>query len=389
MVATSRPVEVFMFIDALGWEIVQRTGFMKDVLPERHPIRMQFGYSCSAIPTILTGKTPGEHGHLSAFRYDPEHSPFKKLDFMTSLLRPVSFWNRGRIRYYLSKFVKKCCGITGYFQLYHVPFKKLKYMDYIEKKDMFLAGGMEQVENLRDVLDASGIKFHIADWHLNDEENILLGRDAIQNGCDFVFIYTAGLDGVLHAHVNEPQIIQQKLDWYDSLNRTLFKTGKDIHLTVFSDHGMTPLAYTVDVRAAVEETGLEFGKDYGVCYDSTMVRFNYLSPDSKEKIHKAMDPLEKHGRWLSPEDEKAYGIYRDDRYFGDEIFFMNVGIQVIPSDMGEHPLNGMHGFEPTDERSLAAVLSNVAIPDDVREVKDYFELMVSSIEEIKKSRKTQ
>ena len=57
-------VEIFLFIDALGWELVSKTGFMAEKLPFRRKIEMQFGYSSTAIPTILSGKTPSEHGHL-------------------------------------------------------------------------------------------------------------------------------------------------------------------------------------------------------------------------------------------------------------------------------------------------------------------------------------
>ena len=57
-------VEVFLFIDALGWELVQRTNFMSEKLPFRRKVEMQFGYSSTAIPTILSGKRPSEHGHL-------------------------------------------------------------------------------------------------------------------------------------------------------------------------------------------------------------------------------------------------------------------------------------------------------------------------------------
>ena len=383
MSTSSRPVEVFMFIDALGWDIVNRTGFLKDILPERRSARMQFGYSCSAIPTILTGVPPASHGHLSAFRFDPEHSPFTRISWLGKLFHPSFFWNHSRIRYRLSKFVKFCCGFTGYFQLYQMSFARLRYMDYIEKTDMFMPHGMGDIANLRDVLDSSGIKFHMADWHWDDEKNILMAREAISSGAEFVFIYTASLDGVLHQYVNDPDVVQQKLDWFDKHIRTLFTTGRDIHLTIFSDHGMTPLTYTVDVRSEVEKTGLRFGIDYGACYDSTMARFTYLSKDAKARIHQAMEPLAKHGRWLTADEEKEYGIYRDDRFFGDEIFFMNVGIQIVPSDMGAKALNGMHGFEPTDILSQAAILSDSPIPEDIQSVTDYFSLMTRRIDEIK------
>ncbi len=45
-----------MFIDAMGWEVLKDREFLSDLLPYRQPVEMQFGYSCTAIPTILTGE---------------------------------------------------------------------------------------------------------------------------------------------------------------------------------------------------------------------------------------------------------------------------------------------------------------------------------------------
>lgn len=53
-----KEVSIFMFIDALGWETVKKHNFMKDILPHQNSVKMQFGYSCTAIPTILTGERP-------------------------------------------------------------------------------------------------------------------------------------------------------------------------------------------------------------------------------------------------------------------------------------------------------------------------------------------
>src|SRR5439155_20183 len=70
---------VFVLIDAFGWEIAQRLGFLSDALPHRAPLRTVLGYSSGAIPTMLTGKSPAEHGHWNLFYYDPEGSPFRWL----------------------------------------------------------------------------------------------------------------------------------------------------------------------------------------------------------------------------------------------------------------------------------------------------------------------
>ena len=380
----NKTVEIFLFIDALGWKIVSDHAFLADLLPYRKKITMQFGYSSSAIPTILSGKTPAVHGHLGLFRFAPESSPFKALSRLAFLFKPAAFWDRGRVRHHLSLLLKKYYGFTGYFQLYRMPLWKLKFMDYCEKQDLFTARGMAPVANLHDTLTARGVKFHISDWHLSDKENYLAAEKAIENGKNFLFVYTASLDGLLHDRVGDFQVVRSKLDeirqQVESLYQKAEKHAEKVHFTIISDHGMTPLAGTVDIMGAMAESGLVFGKDYGACYDSTMARFYYLTEKAAQIIPRVMQSFP--GRFLSKEEEIRYGIYRADRIFGDSIFLLDAGIQIVPSDMGGKPLNGMHGFIPENEHSFAAALSNEPLPEKLEQVADYFDLMIERAEQL-------
>ena len=379
-------VEIFLFIDALGWELVSRTSFMAEKLPFRKKTEMQFGYSSTAIPTILSGRSPAEHGHLGLFRFAPDHSPFRILGKLAPFMRPRSLWNRGRVRHWLSRVIGRLYGFTGYFQLYQMPFRKLAMMDYCEKRDLFAKGGMGPVENLRDLLDRLGVKGHISDWHIGDRRNFEAARQAVSAGTPFLFIYTAELDALLHQYpVLLHDRIREKVEWYRSQILSLFQLcreqNKTLRLTVISDHGMTPLTRTVDLRSAIEKTNLKFGRDYGACYDSTMFRVTFLKPEAEPVIRRAVEPFKDAGHWLSEDEEKYYGIYRSDRPFGDAIFLMDPGIQIAPSDMGARALNGMHGFAPEDKNSQAVILSTDEIPDSIRRVADYYQLMKQRIEE--------
>ena len=371
---------IFLFIDALGWEVVEQTGFLQNLLPYRRKVAMQFGYSSSAIPTILSGQPPAVHKHLGLFRFAPPQSPFRWMRWLSPLLKPASLWNRGRVRNCLSKLLGGLYGFTGYFQLYQVPFAKLPYLDYCEKRDLFVPGGMEEVENLCDLLNHSGRRFHISDWRLSDQRNFAEARKTLAQGAEFLFIYTAGLDAVLHQSPDpKSEAVKAKLEWYrreiEALLGTCREAGQSPRLTVISDHGMTPLKRTADLKAAVEATGLVFGRDYGACFDSTMFRVNFLRPGAEAVIKAALQPFETCGHWLSEAEERAYGIYREDRLFGDAIFLMNPGVQIVPSDMALKSLPGMHGYAPEDRNSYAAILSNAEIPPEVRHVSDYFQLI--------------
>ena len=178
--------------------------------------------------------------------------------------------------------------------------------------------------------------------------------------------------------------VQNKLEeiktQIDHLYAKALEYAETVHLTVISDHGMTPLSGTVDIMGAISRSGLVFGRDYGVCYDSTMARFHYLSEHAPHVISDIMETFP--GHFLTQEEEITWGIFRPDRAFGDGIFLLDPGIQIVPSDMGEKPLNGMHGFTPEDEHSFAAILSNTAVPEEVEQVADYFKLMIERAEKL-------
>ena len=226
--------------------------------------------------------------------------------------------------------------------------------------------------------------FHISDWHLSDDKNYIAAEKAIENGKTFLFVYTAGFDGVLHDKVGNSNAVQAKLNeirlQIESLYRKAEEFAENVHFTVISDHGMTPLAGSVDIMKAVDASKLVFGKDYGACFDSTMARFYYLNEKAEPVISELMKNFP--GHFLSKDEEIKYGIYRTDRIFGDAIFLLDAGIQIVPSDMGNKPLNGMHGFAPEDEHSFAAILSNAEIPQKVEKVADYFDFMIERADEL-------
>lgn len=372
------PVRVYVFVDALGWKQVERYGFLEDILPYRRKIEMQLGYSCTAIPTILSGKRPNEHGHFAFYDYAPEASPFKAMKYLAPFLKPASFWRRGRVRHHLSNIIKRFYGFTGYFQLYSVPVERLPKLDYCEKKDLFVPHGLSPVENIADVWARQKMRYHISNWRLSEEDNFRIARDLFRNGSiDRAFVYSAAFDALQHDNAGRDEVLAPRVaayaDTIRSIYRALSDSGREFELTVFSDHGMTPLRGTIDAPSALKATGLVWGEDYASAIDATMARFWWLKDGAKEAVEKAFAGFQ--GRWLTREEMEYHGIWREDKKFGDAIFLAAPGIQFCPGDMGVKPLNGMHGFDPSDEDSNAAWLSTVPVPDGVTRVCDYFAVM--------------
>ncbi len=372
-----KKVSIFMFIDAFGWEIQKKYKFLEDLLPYRYPAQMQFGYSCTAIPTILTGQKPTQHKHLTFYYYNPEESPFKAFKYLKFL--PKTIFDRWRFRHQFSKIIKKINGYTGYFEIYSMPFERLPYFDYIEKKDLFIPGGLSPVKNLADVLEEKQIPYHISNWRLSETENIqALEEDIKAEKIDFAFLYTASMDGLLHNVTKDGKEVQPKLDWYASKIKNLIKEVEkhyeDYSLFVMSDHGMTSLTQEVDVKKEIESLGFRWGIDYVALYDSTMVHFWFLNDKCRPHIMKKAESIP-YSHFVTQADKVKYGIDFEDNMYGEEILLMDPGVQVVPSDMGIKSLPGMHGFSPEHEDSYAAWMGTDPLDNPPKWVGDYFTIM--------------
>ena len=383
-----KKIAIFMFIDAMGWEIIKDRSFLKDLLPHRYRVGMQFGYSSTAIPTILTGEKPTVHKHLSFYYYAPEKSPFKMMKYLGLGMLPSSIADRWRVRHILSKVVARYYGFTGYFEMYAMPFSRIHLFDYIEKTDIFVPGGLSPVKNLADTLEANRISYHISNWRLQESQNIeALTKDLQKGEINFAFLYTAAMDGLLHRVTKNGAEIDVKMKWYEDNIRKLMKEAQsnyqDVYFTVFSDHGMTTLAGVVDMKREVEKLGLIFGKDYAAVYDSTMVRLWFLNDSARDIILEALSKAP-HSHILDDMELKKYSIDFHDHMYGDTILLMDPGWQIAPCDMGLKALPGMHGFAPEHEDSYAALLSSDPVDIQLGCVDDYFRLMREKMDWLRK-----
>ena len=276
-------------------------------------------------------------------------------------------------------------GYTGYFQLYQVPYDKLCYFNYCEKEDIFASKGLSPLRNLRDVLEESDLRFLISDWRKPESYNLdELEQALLDNKIDFAFVYTAQLDSFLHDSILDENAVSSRLRFYEDRLKSLFtllkKRGILTKFTVISDHGMTPLKSTVDLMKIVSELELEFAKDYVAIYDSTMARFWYLVPKAKRIIQSRLSKSDCKGSFITEEEKEFYGINFENNKFGEDIFLMETGIQIAPSDLGQKPLNGMHGFTPEDKDSYACLLSTQTPSFAPVELKYYFHLMKNDID---------
>ncbi|QQR75657.1 MAG: alkaline phosphatase family protein [Holophagales bacterium] len=368
---------VVMFVDACGWEVIRSRPWFLDRLPYRQKAASLFGFSSACVPAILSGRRPDENDHWSSFYYSPATSPFKALKLLRAL--PASLFDRGRVRRYLSKAIAVAYGFTGYFQIYNLPFEVLPLFDYAEKKDIFKPGGINRGPSIFDHLVATGVPYHVSNWHNSEEANVAALRSAVKAGEPrFAFLYSANLDGLMHEVTKASPAVDDKLRWYEAQIDSLLADARqrygEVRFALISDHGMATIHRVVDLMPRIEALGLAFGVDYAAVYDSTMIRFWYFRDGAEARIREAL-PGDADGRWVERPELEAYGTFWPDHRFGQGIYALDPGVLLNPSHMGRVAPAGMHGYRPEHPDSDATLLASFTPSTPIRSIVDFHGLM--------------
>ena len=375
-----KKLSLFLFIDAFGWEIKQRhPEFMEDLILDSKPLETILGYSSACDPSIISGLTPSEHKLWSSYYYDPKNSPFKWTKPLALL--PDFIFRCEQIRGPMSKWIKKRCGFTGYFPLCAVPFKDLPLFNYAEKKCIWAAGGLPKGKSIFDLLDQKNIPYYTHNSSYSDETRFdNLRRHIEQRALEFAYCSLGKLDALMHAKGNNHPDIGKLMNGYDQQIRALITTAEkqydDVSWYLFTDHGMHNITQTHDLIYDIKMLGLKWKKDYVAFYDSTMARFWFFNDSARNAVSHCL----KHhpqGRILSDAELRVQGIFFDDHQYGELIFLINSGIQIVPSFMGTKPCKGMHGFDPADSDSKACILSNKPIPESITKIQHIHQLMLN------------
>ncbi|MDY0318799.1 MAG: alkaline phosphatase family protein [Candidatus Cloacimonadaceae bacterium] len=367
-----KKLAMYVFIDALGWEIYKRYGFLEELAPESRKLKTTFGFSSAADPSILTGRYPDEHTHWSSFIYDPQNSPFKGMQYLAKL--PPKIFDRWRVRHNLSKLIKRLHSFTGYFELYSVPFKHLPYFDYLEKRDYFVPGGILATDTIFDWCVQHDIPYYCSNWRHSEDQILLENKKVISEGkAQFIYVYLPKLDGVMHNFGPFSDQSEAKLKDLEQKILGLFNYARriydDVSLYVISDHGMAPVTGSYDLMKDIETLGLEYGKDYIAFYDSTMARFWWHNDAAKTAILDHLSTLDC-GYVVPNEELKLLRVQFPHNKFGDTYFLMNEGLLINPSYMGLEVIPGMHGYHPDASHSYSVMLSNRQIPQDILSITD-------------------
>ncbi|WP_294964994.1 alkaline phosphatase family protein [Sulfurimonas sp.] len=365
----SKKLVIHTFIDAFGYEIYRHYPcFLKGIVTNSKPLKSVLGFTNTCLPSILSGQYPQEHKQASLF-FHSDDSPFK---WMKPLSFLPGFFNRFRVRNILSKIVKKLHNYTGYFQLYSIPFDKLGYFDFTEKKDYFVPGA--PFNTIFDYCVQNNIDYHCSNWRKSESENLkAIKQDIKEEKVNFAWLYLPSLDGTMHTHGTTSDTTRARVAYLDKELRAVYEEAlehyDEVSFYVFSDHGMYDVTTGYDLISDIEALDLEYGKDYVAMYDSTMARFWFKNETAREKITKALS-LVKEGSILDDDDLKRVKTYFEDGRFGELFFLMDPKVMINPSYFGKNLIKGMHGYHPDAKGSNAAILSNKKIDDSILSITD-------------------
>ena len=358
----STPLSIYVLVDALGWDLIKRRPFLDDVLTDRRWLVTILGYSSGAIPTILTGKEPATHGHWNLF-YRSDRSPFRWTRPFGRI--PAKYLETRITRRAVKYLTKRMSGYSGYFSIYAYPIAHLPHFDLTEKRDIYRPGGLDH-PSVFDDFENHGIRWECYNYHRYSDAQILAlaPTRARTTEARVLFLYLSGLDHYLHFNIHDTRGVDRMLAWYEAGLRRVWEaareTGRDVRMFVFSDHGMTPIRWTYDLRRDVAALGLKILDDYLPAYDSTMARFWVTSDRARAKLTELMidHPC---GTLLSRAELERLGVWFEDGRYYHLLFLAKPGLLISPSDMGRIRFAGMHGYHPSEPTADALLLASTPV----------------------------
>lgn len=347
-----RPVVLVFLVDALGWEIVERFGFGRDEFPTRAPLGTVLGYSSAAIPSLLSGTTPGEHGSWAMFKRADGGGSFGFAARAPRLPRALEW----RARKWARRYADARSHVGAYYSLYEIPLHLLHRFDLGQKDDPFQPGGLAR-ETVFDWMRRESIRYRLWYYRTAEEDNFAGAEHALSGDANVLFVYTAELDALMHRVGIFHDSVAARLTRYSAFLRSMRATARERGLALttilLSDHGMTNVTNVVDAWNPMARAG-RLGRDYLAFFDSTMVRVW----GSTAAIEAAAASLASHGRLLSDDELRGFGCWFPAREYGDAVVLANPGVLIVPSFMGSSPIAAMHGYHPDDAYSKGCFMSD-------------------------------
>ena len=356
-----------VFIDAFGPDQLKRVEEFFGFLPHKKTLHGILGYSSGALPTVLTGATPEEHGRMCLFsaRKTGETSILRPMKWLGLLPRIVH--ERSRVRRVAEKLLKRTARLEGYVALHRVPPELFEWLDMPEREDMFQAPDIGGVPTfLADARDA-GLSVYSAPWQLPEEKRWQHSFDALKNQQpDLAFLYATALDGIMHREgPNSDAAMEAANRIASNIERArdiMSDDGASLTTLVVGDHGMAEVERYIDPRKMLARLD-----EMQVFVDSTMIRA-WGNDSELSQLRLEIEKEDWPGIWLEG-DELAKRKVPRENVFGRAIYVLEEGCIFAPSFLGGR-VAGMHGYDTGCACAKAALASDCPVDDNVKGIDD-------------------
>jgi glycosyltransferase involved in cell wall biosynthesis len=308
-------------------------------------------------PAFFAGLQPEECGVANMFYYNPEESPFRRINIRDG--------NRGRITqqlreeaerrgHSLVKFVGSCCEI---------PLPLLKYFDFSEKHCTADPMSLGSHKTLFDYLRKDDKKWLWIAYPDGPGTTVgVLDEFArkFSQDHDFIYLHFSELDWVGHQfgpHSDEQRKVLREID--EAIRKIYAKLNQSFEVVqgvVFGDHGQVEIKNNIDIELLLRDSGLVLEKDYVCFLDSTQARFWCFNDAARKRIVEMLSSIPA-GILLTENDFNRLHFHFSDHRYGELIFVMNDGTGIFPNYFQrETAFKGLHGYLPEVEANWAKLI---------------------------------
>jgi hypothetical protein len=305
--------------------------------------------------TLFTGRFPDEHGVWGEFRPArpaPQEAGRVRLARLGMALGDWLPSDRLRldVRYVMD-------GLAHPHGRRHtgnlIPPALLPAFQASVEQPLWEAGSLGPLPTLFDELRAAGRRFatvgHPTVAHDSDIAPYVRAYTTQQAAPDFWYIKFSALDALGHQFGPDPARFAPALARFDAelaavigALRAAYPPG-DLDIVVLSDHGMSAVQQTLDVRPLLARLPLTAGRDYLYFLDSTTIRFWSESLSTRATLAAACAAVPGLHVLTAPERRACH--VPDDSGTGDVLVALEEGYVVFPDFFRRQTApHGMHGY---------------------------------------------
>ncbi|MFY0580624.1 alkaline phosphatase family protein [Cystobacter fuscus] len=357
---------LLVFVDALGPSQLEFAGGLGG-LPYRGHLHGILGFSCGALPTILTGTPPEQHGRMCLFSQANQGSgilsPLVHLGLLPRLIH-----ERGRVRRLAAKVLARTAGLTGYVDLYRVPPELFEWLDMPEREDLFTAERIGGQETFLSQARQAGLSVFTAPWRMPEAERWQHTVEMLRTKRpQLAFAYATEIDGALHRTGNGSQeaaaAARRVTTGIERAVEAMRAGGGEVTTIVVGDHGMADIHRVIDPRPLLRHLS-----GTRLFVDSTMMRF-WGSDQELDRVRALVEAEGLPGRWLDTRELQARKAPVKDEPYGRAFLVLDEGNLFSPSFVGG-AVRGMHGYDVDCHSARAAIASDRPIPAGVGALTD-------------------